>query len=266
MIMDLLKTISVPIDSKSDGVSIELNLYSKGQKPDWRDERVQCLYKRHLRCQSNLASEAQPTGLRTHNCKPLFAVRSQKHSSAFDDTMCHFFAHPKAIVRVIGARFSIINNNASNLEVKRFYLVIIKDRRIQKVYSPSSLNTTDYNKIEVSFEAKQLTDILENHKEEKDERIQWLDKSHQRCQSAFVSEAQPTGLRTYTSSGIKDFKYISEAFDGDTLEQQLKNLNNVDHDEYQNISQDDFAEIIELESWVPIVNVLTIEEREDLLI
>lgn len=73
----------------------------------------------------------------------------------------------------------------------------------------------------------------------------------------------------FTNHGV----VISEAFDGDQVEQQLKNLNNVDHDEYQNIYTDDFTAINELENWVPIVNVLTIEERdlsrlqrEDLLI
>ena len=189
--MHLLKTIPINIDSKRDGVSIQLHLFSKGDKPNWLDD------------------------------------------------------FPRAIVRVVGSTFTVSSSEDSMLDVLRFYLIILKDRRIQKIYSPNQLSVTSSHQTEVAIEGKHLIDILDDHK------------------------AEVGKVMLFTNHGV----VISEAFDGDQVEQQLKNLNNVDHDEYQNIYTDDFTAINELENWVPIVNVLTIEERdlsrlqrEDLLI
>ncbi len=182
--MTILSSIPVNIDSKTDGVTIKLNLFSKGDKPNWRDD------------------------------------------------------FPMEIIRMVGARFTITNHHLTDLAIQRIFLVILKENLIHKIYSPSATHTVTSQELTFAFEDDTLIDVLDNHK------------------------AELCKLMIYTNNGA----IISEAFDGDKVESQLKYLNNTDHREYRNTYSGNFVRLIQHDNWVIIVNELSIEEREDLLI
>lgn len=140
----------------------------------------------------------------------------------------------RAIVRIIGTEFSIINLTSSPLKISRLYLAVIKSGKVEKFYTSQKFNKTEIPDLlkncclRICFEGNRIIDIFQN----------------------FRSEVGKIVL--FTNKGI----IISEPFNGDNIEDELLSLNNDELDEYQNWSTKEFTILSEEENLEQILSSL----------